>query len=59
MRSTKFPAPASEKEVEKTKEGQLDADAFNKKRAHGEVRGRWSGLHWNGLSFKFSDSLPS
>ncbi len=44
--------------MEKTKEGQLDADAFNnmKKRAHGEVRGRRSGLHWNGLSFKFSDS---
>ena len=30
MRSAKFTAP--EKEVEKTKEGQLDADAFNKKR---------------------------
>ncbi len=30
MRSTKFTAP--EKEVEKTKEGQLDADALNKKR---------------------------
>ena len=31
MRSAKFTAP-HEKEVEKTKEGQLDADAFNKKR---------------------------
>ena len=31
MRSAKFTAPR-EKEVEKTKEGQLDADAFNKKR---------------------------
>ena len=30
MRSTKFTAP--EYEVEKTKEGQLDADALNKKR---------------------------
>ena len=31
MRSAKFTAP-HEKEAEKTKEGQLDADALNKKR---------------------------